>query len=151
VTYVPRGYDEIVRDLLTTLTGGTVRETLTAPPAGATMVLGKLRDRPVRRVSHLEGTVVVGAGPDAPRLDYRFTDADFELVSTSGDPADRDAIRFRDGGRVPVPGTDLTVNYYPVQAPPAPVNDLNVGSVVRTLLETVGRELAEAYHHLVHV
>ncbi|HSD80660.1 MAG TPA: hypothetical protein VLB47_08365, partial [Solirubrobacteraceae bacterium] len=147
----PRTYDAIVRDLLTTLTGGTVRETVTAPPAGATTVLDRLRDRPVRRVSHLEGTVAVGAGPDAPRIGYRFTDADFELVSTAGDPADKDAIRFRDGGRAPVPGTDLTVNYYPVAAPPAPVNDLNVGSVVRTLLETVARELAETYQHLDHV
>ncbi|HSD77781.1 MAG TPA: hypothetical protein VLA98_10260, partial [Solirubrobacteraceae bacterium] len=145
MSYEPRTYDAIVRDLLTTLTGGTVRETVTAPPAGATTVLDRLRDRPVRRVSHLEGTVAVGAGPDAPRIGYRFTDADFELVSTAGDPADKDAIRFRDGGRAPVPGTDLTVNYYPVAAPPAPVNDLNVGSVVRTLLETVARELAETY------
>ena len=30
MTYVPRTYDEVVRDLLTTLTGGTVRETLVA-------------------------------------------------------------------------------------------------------------------------
>lgn len=151
MTYVPRTYDEVVRDLLTTLTGGTVRETLIAPLPGPSIVLERLRDRPVRRISHLEGTIALGEGPDAPRMPYRFTDADFELVSTSGDPAESDAIRFRSGGRLPVPGTTLIVNYYPVETPPAPVNDLNVGSVVRTLLETVGRELAETYQHLDHV
>ena len=151
MTYVARTYDAIVRDLLTTLTGGTVRETLTAPAPGATLALLRLQQRPVRRVSHLEGEIAVGAGPDAPRIPYRFTDADFELVSSSGDPAEADAIRFRDEGHAPVPGTGLTVNYYPTQTAPVPVNDLNVGSVVRTLLETVGRELAETYAQLEHV
>ena len=151
MTYVPRTYDGIVRDLLTTLTGGTVRETLIAPVAGATLVPDKLRDRPVRRISHLEGETSVGAGADAPRIPYRFTEVDFELISTSGDPSEADAIRFREGGRMPVPGSTLTVNYYPVAAPPVPVNDVNVGSVVRTLLETVARELAETYQHLQHV
>jgi uncharacterized phage protein gp47/JayE len=151
VTYVPRTYDQVVRDLLTTLTGGTVRETLTAPLPGPPIVLDRLSRRPVRRISHLEGTIAIGEGPDAPQIPYRFTDADFELVATSGDPEDKDAIRFRDGGRTPVPGSVLTVNYYPVQTDPVPVNDLNVGSVVRTLLETVGRELALTYQHLEHV
>lgn len=151
MTYTPRTYDAIVRDLLTTLTGGTVRETINAPLPGATVVPGKLRDRPVRRISHLEGEIAAGPAPDAPRIPYRFTEADFELVSSSGDAADADAIRFREAGRKPVPGTNLTVNYYPTASPPAPVNDLNVGSVVRTLLETVARELAETYHHLEHV
>jgi uncharacterized phage protein gp47/JayE len=144
VSYVPRLYDEIVRDLLTTLTGGTVAETVTAPAGDAVIVPQKLRNRPVRRVSHLEG--VVGT-PDRP-VRYRFTTADFELISTSSDPENRDAIRFRDGGRRPIPDTPLTVNYYPVQAPPAPINDLNTGSVVRTLLETVAFEMAMTYQHL---
>ncbi len=151
MSYVPRTYDAIVRDVLTTLTGGTVRETLTAPLAGPPIVLEKLRDRPVRRISHLEGTVATGPAPDAPQIPYRFTEADFELVATGDDPAETDAIRFRPEARAPVPGTPLTVNYYPVETAPVPVNDLNVGSVVRTLMETVSRELAEMYAHLEHV
>jgi hypothetical protein len=31
VSFTPRTYDQIVRDILTTLTGGTVRETVKAP------------------------------------------------------------------------------------------------------------------------
>lgn len=143
MSYTPRTYDLIVRDLLTTLTGGTVRETVKAPAGNAAVTPDKLRNRPVRRVSSLDG--VVGT-PDKP-VNYRFTPADFELISTAGD-TNFDAIRFRDGGRRPIPNSDLTVNYYPVQTPPVPVNDLNVGSVVRTLLETVAVEMAVMYQHL---
>ena len=48
-------------------------------------------------------------------------------------------------------GSTLTVNYYPVHADPVPLTDLNVGSVTRTLLETVGRELALVHQQLQHV
>jgi uncharacterized phage protein gp47/JayE len=152
VTFTPRTYEQIARDLLTTLTGGTVRETLTAPPAGTPLVPDKLRNRPVRRISHLEGTISVGAGADARQIPYRFTAADFELVSASGNGAgDKEAIAFRKGGRAPVPGTPLTVNYYPVQSDPVPLTDLNVGSVTRTIVETFARELALGYLNLQHV
>src|SRR5690606_8228382 len=43
---------------------------------------------------------------------------------------------------LPAPGTTVTVNYYPVRLDPTPLNDVAVGSVVRTLLETIARELA---------
>ena len=151
MNYTPRGYQEIVRDLLTTLTGGTIGESLTVPGGDGplTQPLDPLRDRPVKRVSHLEGFVAVGSGENARTVPYRFTPADFELVATGGDGLN--AIRFRDGGRRPAPGTTLTVNYYPVAAEQVPLTDLNVGSVVRTLLETVARELALSYFHLEHI
>jgi uncharacterized phage protein gp47/JayE len=141
VTYVPRLYDEIVRDQLTTLTGGTVRETMVFPAAGD---LPKLTRRPVRRVSHVDGQVV---GKGGTRTAYAFGPADFNLVS-SNDDGDLDLIRFRDGGRRPVVGSTLTINYYPVQTGPVPLTDLNVGSVVRTMMESVARELALTYQHL---
>jgi hypothetical protein len=136
VSFTPRPYPDIVRDVLTTLTGGTVREQVMAPADGP-IVLDRLADRPVRRVSHLEGVTLVGE----TEVPVRFTDADFELVDTDGSGT-LDAIAFRDTGRSPVPGTVLMVNYYPVESRPAPLTDLNVGSVVRTLLESVARELA---------
>lgn len=150
MSFVPRTYDAIVRDMLTTLTGGTVRETVTAPPADVPVALEKLQQRPVRRVSHLEGTIVVGVGEAARDLPYRFTATDFELIATGADGS-LDSIRFRDGGRRPKPGTPLTVNYYPAQTPPTPLTDLNVGSVVRTLVETIAREMAMAYLQLEHI
>lgn len=147
MSYEPRTYDQIVRDVLTTLTGGTARETVKAPAGNAVITPAKLLNRPVRRVSSLDG--VIGT-PDKP-VSYRFTATDFELISTTGDDNNKDAIRFRDGGRRPIPNSDLTVNYYPVQTPPVPVNDLNVGSVVRSLLETVAVEMAVMYQHLAFI
>ncbi len=141
--YTPRAYPDIVRDLLTTLTGGTVRESATAPVTGP-VKLDRLADRPIRRVSHLEGVTDVNGAP----VPVRFTDADFELADTDSD-GQLDAIVFRDNGRKPVPGSTLTVNYYPVTIPrPVPLTDLNVGSVVRTLLETLAREIAQDEQYL---
>jgi uncharacterized phage protein gp47/JayE len=139
VTFTPRAYDEVVRDLLTTLTGGTVRESFVMPPGLGPILLNR---RPVRRISHLEGFVPVSAAPDAAEIKIRFTPADFELISSSGSSDGADAIRFREDGRKPIAGTQVLVNYYPVQTPPLPLTDLNVGSVTRTLLETVAREIA---------
>jgi uncharacterized phage protein gp47/JayE len=150
-TFVPRSYAQIVRDLLTTLTGGVTGESLTVPPGEGPIPLLTLRDRPVQRVSHLEGQTLVGRGDKAKQIPYRFTAADFELVASSPGSDEPDAIRFRDDGRRPVPGTALSVNYYPLRTDPVPLTDLNVGSVTRTLMETVARELAVMHMQLQHV
>ncbi len=152
MSYVPRIYPEIVRDLLTTLTGGTVRETVQAPlDPEQLLVPVKLKERPVRRISHLEGILPDPEDPAADGPSYRFTAADFELVAPDDDPQNKSQIRFREDGRRPKPGSWLTVNYYPVQTPPVPVTDLNIGSVVRTMMETFARELAMGYLQLEHV
>jgi uncharacterized phage protein gp47/JayE len=160
VTFTARTYDEIVRDMLTTLTGGTVRESLIVPPD--TLLMPRLHHHPVRRISHAEGQIsvtVTVTDPENPSKKkkeeqlrpFRFTAADFELVSTTGKANDLDAIRFREKGRKPVPGSTLVVNYYPAQTEPVPLTDVNIGSVVRTLLETIGVELALTYQQLEHV
>ena len=152
MSYVARIYPEIVRDLLTTLTGGTVRESLTVPADPNELLLPvKLRDRPVRRVSYLEGVLPNPRDPSADGTVYRFTSADFELVAPDDDPENKCQIRFREDGQRPKPGSLLTVNYYPVQTPQTPLTDLNIGSVVRTLVETFARELALGYQQMEHV
>ena len=136
LAFEPRDYTAIVRDLLTTLTGGTVAEQAVVPVSGP-VELTKLASRPFRRVSFLEGRYDAGGEERV----IRFTEADFELADRDGDGM-LDAIVFRPQGRSPIPGSIVSVNYYPVQlASPVPLTDLNVGSVIRTLLETVGREL----------
>lgn len=154
MTFEPRTYPEIVRDLLTTLTGGTVGETAVVP-AGNVVELRLLQDRPIRRVSHLEGVVAVtratADGEEVVEVPYRFTDADYELVATGAAGAEPDAIRFRPTGRRPPVGSTVTVNYYPSRARPVPVTDVGVGSVARTLLESVGREIAVVEQQLGHV
>lgn len=140
MTFTARTYDEIVRDMLTTLTGGTVRESFIVP--ADTLLMPKLKNHPVRRVAFAESIGV-------DDVHTRFTAADFELVSTSGNDNDRDAIRFRERGRKPAAGSTLIVNYYPVRVDnPVPLTDVTVGSVIRTMLETVGVELALTYQQL---
>jgi uncharacterized phage protein gp47/JayE len=161
VTFQARTYDEIVRDMLTTLTGGTVRETIGPVPPG-TLLMPKLRNHPVRRISNVDGEIEVTVtvpDPNNPaktkrvqeRRSVRFTAADFELVATTGDENDKDAIRFREKGRKPLPGSMLVVNYYPAQTDPVPLTDVNIGSVIRTVLETIGVEMALTYQQLEHV
>lgn len=134
MTYRAATYPELVRDLLTTLTGGTSQEAHPVPSTGLDELL--FERRPVRRVSHVAGQVDTGDR----LLDYRFTERDFDLIA-SGDGQAVDGLRFGKG-QLPAPGTTVTVNYYPVRLDPTPLNDVAVGSVVRTLLETIARELA---------
>ena len=149
MSYVPRSYEEVVRDMLTVLTQGTVSERLPAPPADDLLVPAKLTNRPIRRISHIEG-FIPGAEPDS-LIPYRFTPADYELISSAGNTNELDSIRFREGGRRPAIDTEVVVNYYPVDTNPVPITDLNVGSVARTLIETFARELAVGYLHLEHI
>lgn len=165
--YSPRAYTEIVRDLLTTLTGGTVRETHVVP-SGSVIELRLLADRPIRRVSHLDGVIelerqaIDALGNPVTDTDgnpvtemvpvpYRFGDSDFETFATGTTGEENDAIRFRKEGRKPPVGSTVTVNYYPTQTRPTPITDLNVGSVARTLLEAVGREISVQELLLEHV
>lgn len=134
MTFTAAAYPDLVRDLLTTLTGGTVAETHPVPLTG----LGDLYflRRPVRRVSHLAGEVEVGG----QALPYRFTERDYDPI-LAADGSSLDGVRFG-RGQIPAPGSLVTVNYYPTRLEPTPLNDVTVGSVVRTLLETIARELA---------
>ena len=50
--------------------------------------------------------------------------------------------------RRPLPGTDVVVNYYPRTVDPSPIDDVAVGSVARTIVEAIGRELSVAYAQL---
>ncbi len=140
MNFDPRPYPDIVRDLLTTLTKGTVRERVTVPGIEGPIVLKELANRPLRRVSHLQGKVSSGEEGDTEGRDFRFTSADFELIASDGGE-EFDAIRFRDGANRPLPGSDLFINYFPVNIDPMPVTDLNIGSVVRTLVESLAVEL----------
>ena len=74
-------------------------------------------------------------------MPYRFTDRDFDLFVDAGEEALFSGLRFGKG-QTPARGSTVTVNYYPSRVGPTPLNDVAVGSVVRTLLETIARELA---------
>jgi uncharacterized phage protein gp47/JayE len=149
VSFVDRAFPDIVRDVLTNLTQGVSREAhsvrydpLARPVQVPDIVL---RRRPVRRVSVVEG--FVEPAPGAEPVPYRFTLNDYELVPNQ-DPDDLSRIHFLPFGRKPASETDVVVNYFPRTTDPTPITDVNVGSVARTLLEAVSRELALLYAQL---
>jgi uncharacterized phage protein gp47/JayE len=150
VSFIDRQYPDIVRDVLTNLTNGVSREAhrVDYDPAARPAVVPDitLGRRPVKRVSLVTGFIRAnGDGPET--LPYTFTLNDYELVSRANDD-NLDTIRFLPFGQKPAPGSSVEVNYYPRGAEPAVVTDLNVGSVVRTLVEALGRELAVLYEQL---
>ena len=151
MSFIDRSYPDIVRDVLTNLTQGVTREIhrVDYDPDARPVVVPDiaLERRPVRRASFVQG-LVDATDPADPPVPYVFTANDYDLVGDEPGSPDLHTIRFRPFGRKPAPGTDIAVNYYPRTTDPVPVNDLNVGSVVRTVLEAVSRELALLYTQL---
>ncbi len=148
MNFSPRIYEDIVRDVLTTLTKGTVRETLIVSELDGNIVLDPLKNRPVRRISFLEEYRKDEKGKI---IKIRFTPADFELVASGLDGEEKDTIRFRDGKKSPMVGSSLFVNYYPVETSKSVLTDINVGSVTRTLMETFSAELTLVEHTMDHI
>jgi hypothetical protein len=139
--FTARQYPQIVADILVAVTSGVVGEAVTVPPTYPDDHLFFLTSRPVRRISRVDGFT---RGPEDRDVPWRFTEADWELVSSTGRPTELDALRFRPRRPQPAGGTVMRVSYWPRDVPPIPLTDLNVGSVTRTLLETLAREVADA-------
>ena len=80
MTFTPRSYPEIVRDLLTVMTGGTVAESIDVGIDDEPLRPRLLADRPVGRVSHLEGFIALRKrSGDTELSPYRFGPTDFAL------------------------------------------------------------------------
>jgi len=151
MSFVERTYPDIVRDVLTSLTQGVVGEVhqIEYDPFARPRIVPdvNLSRRPVRRVSLVQGYVQRAEGETPAATD--FTLDDYELIANPDDPTDYSSIRFRPFARnEPAPGTALTVNYYPRTTDPTPLTDLNVGSVTRTIVEAMSREIAGLYAQL---
>jgi uncharacterized phage protein gp47/JayE len=151
VSFVDRQYQDIVRDLLTNLTQGISGEIhrVTYNPDDRPLQVPDivLKRRPVKRVSVVQG-FIAGATAADPPLPFTFGLNDYELVANAKDPEDLSTIRFLRFGKKPAPDTDVRVNYYPRTTDPSPITDLNVGSVARTLMEAVSKEMAILYTQL---
>jgi uncharacterized phage protein gp47/JayE len=152
VSLVDRTYPDIVKDMLTVLTGGIASEVYpifyTTGPAPQPLPQIVLKRRPVTRISAVSG--YIGGRPPADELlPYSFGLNDYELISSDpAHPQALDTIRFLPFGRPPADGTSITVNYYPRNTEKTVITDVNVGSVARTMLETVAKELGAIYAEL---
>ncbi|MES2443253.1 MAG: hypothetical protein V4574_10520 [Pseudomonadota bacterium] len=152
MSLVNRTYPEIVRDVLTTLTQGVTGEKheVKYDPSAKPLVIPDimLEKRPVRRVTAVEGFVAAAVEGGKP-VATTFSLNDYELIPSPAAPDDYVGIRFRPlARRKPAPDTVVTINYYPRTTDPTPLTDLNIGSVTRTIVEAMSRELAGLYAQL---
>lgn len=140
VHLVSRPYPEVVDDVLTALLGGVVNEPIAYDVKAAAYPLS----RPAAAVRAVTGEVretdpATGASALLP---FRFSPA----TDWSFSPG-RNELVWEEGGRAPADETLFYVDYLPVGAR-APLTDVTVGSVTRTLAEAVGREIAGVYEQV---
>jgi hypothetical protein len=148
MSFVDRSYPDLVRDILTTLTAGVAGEVhrVVASTDGTTADI-VLNRRPVARVSQVIAFVADADG-NPVRTILGLDDVDLAPLDPA-DPDDQSVLRFpRSARHKPMPDTDLTVNYYPRTVDPSPIDDVTVGSVARTLVEAIAREIGVAYAQL---
>ena len=129
-----RTYPEVIENLLTSLTGGVASESQPFPPPGqkAAPYTLSLQQPPASDV------VSVWGSRDGQPHEFR-KGTDYKLESDG-----RTITLPAKGAELPDPATLLYVNYVPAGVQPE-LTDLQVGSVVRTLLETTALELGRIY------
>lgn len=132
-----RTYSEIIDNLLTHIVGGVAAEEHPFPPSGikeAEEYSQALQKPPVAEIVSLYGM--------RNGKTYLFTkDKDYVL------DADKQTLKWLKQADWPDKGTVFHVNYR-TRDFKADISDIHVGSVVRTLSETVGLEIARAYAEL---
>lgn len=133
MTFRRRTFPEVLDNLLTAITGGVSAESHPFPPPGDAL-RHNLQQPPVGDVIS-----VYGSRDGEPHLFRKTTD--YALLS------DKRTLEWQQGAELPDPGTLVLVNYYPASVQPV-LTDLHVGSVVRTLAESVALEMARLYAQL---
>lgn len=131
-----RTYPEVLDNLLSDIAGGVAAEPYPFPPedGSAAPFQHQLERPPVARIISLWGT--------RDGQPHRFREGtDFELLD------DRQTLQWILGGDLPDRGTLVYLSYLPEAALPV-LTDLQTGSVVRTLVESVGLEIARLYAQL---
>jgi phage-related baseplate assembly protein len=136
VSYAAEPYAQFVDDLLTTLTGGVVRERFSLVPEDAPYRLSPPGPI-VKNTVHVFGIANGTFARFRSDLDYTLTDNTIDWnKQADGTPAA--------GAVWPDAGTPFFVNYdHTAPSGPAPLlNDRNPGSVTRLLAESFAREYA---------
>lgn len=143
MSYRRRTFPEVLDRLLVATVGGIAAEEHPFPPSPSLLpsddlpYLHALLYAPVVQVISLFGT------RDGQSHLFRV-DKDYALS------ADKQSIAWLEGGEQPDQGSVISVNYLHKEAK-ANLNDLYVGSVTRTLSESIGLELARLYAQLEQV
>lgn len=127
---IQRPFQEIVDDLLTATAGGVVNEPIRFDVKADLYALAE----PAAGVRGVTGTF-------EKRHHSFLKDVDFEFNEGAN------AVAWVDGGGRPDDETTFYVDYFRRDSR-SPLTDLNVGSVTRTLMEAIGREIATVYQQV---
>jgi hypothetical protein len=132
VNLIERPYQEVIDDILTSIAGGVVNEPVIFDLKTDLYALAE----PAREVRKITG---IAKG----ELYHVFLHGiDFVFRSEPDN-----AVIWQEGGTWPDDDTTFYVDYYRRESA-SPLDDLNVGSVTRTLGEAIGREIATVYEQI---
>ncbi|MBV1878731.1 MAG: baseplate J/gp47 family protein [Pseudomonadales bacterium] len=124
-----RGYPEIMESVLTGLTGGVAAESHAYPPQGAAPFEHALENPPVEQIISVHGM--------RNNQSFQFTkETDYALKNNK--------LIWLEAANTPDPGSVFHINYS-TQGATSTFNDLQVGSVLRTLSESFSLEMAGLY------
>lgn len=129
-----RNYPEVLDNLLTTLIGGVAAEAHPFPPTDDGPLQHPLEQPPVRQVISVYGI------RNGEQQLFR-AGSDYQLES------DKQTLSWLSKDAVPDAGTLVYVNYLREDVIPT-LTDLQVGSVTRTMTESVALEIARLYAQL---
>ena len=132
-----RDFPEVLDNLLTEVVGGVAAEAQPFPPPGATP------GAPLEHaLEHPKAKRIVSAYGSRNGESLRFREGvDYELQP------DGQTLRWLEGAALPDAGSIVHMNYLREDVPPT-LTDLQVGSVLRTLAESVSLEIARLYAQL---
>jgi hypothetical protein len=133
VFLIERPYQDVVDDVLVSLVGGVVNEPIEYDVKADLYALAE----PASGVRGITGFLGLGEQERRhaflPGVDFDFSEGDNAVVWLGGDRPNDESIFY--------------VDYFR-RASRSPLSDINVGSVVRTLAEAVGREIATVYEQV---
>lgn len=131
-----RPFPEVLDNLLSQIAGGVAGEEHPFPSPGTAAAPFR---HGLQRPPVAELVSVYGSRDAQPRLFRR--DKDYKLLP------DRQTVEWLEGAELPDPGTLISISYFPASAQPV-LTDLQTGSVIRTLSESIGLEIARLYAQL---
>jgi hypothetical protein len=134
VSFRRRNYPEVLDNLLTSLVGGVAAEAHPFPPGDGSTHSHQLEQPPVKQV-----VSVYGRRNGEPYLFRAGTNYQLQ--------PDKQTLSWLSDTQVPDPGTLVYVNYLR-EDDASSLTDLQVGSVVRTITESIALEIARLYAQL---
>jgi hypothetical protein len=134
LSLIQRAYPDLVDDLLTSIVGGIVNEPIPFDLNQQRYALSQ----PATAVRSIKGTIPDASGKPAPGLHVFLPNVDYVFSAVDS------TIAWVPKAASPLDATTFYVDYFRPNTQSL-LSDINVGSVVRTFTEAIGREIATVY------